>query len=129
MFKVLNIWATDPNNLSDLCKIHPDRVIDLCEPWTAAPTSGRLYITSSQPQKVVVDFVHHHQNVRGRTIPKVFKLRNVDLATGGHLPITKRHPIRPIRTRHYYSGVHRVEILVNGAVLAEGQFSLAVHVQ
>lgn len=40
--------------------------------------------------------------------------------------IPRQHAIRAITTRQYYPGGHRLEILVNGAVLASGEFQLVM---
>ncbi len=36
----------------------------------------------------------------------------------------RTHKIRPISTRRYYPGRHRVELVANGRTLASGEFEL-----
>ncbi|MBC3765593.1 DNA alkylation repair protein [Neptunicella marina] len=87
-----------------------------------------LSLTSSAntSQKLVVDFSIHFVKANGKQSAKVFKWRNLQLAAGETLTLTKSHPIKPITTRKYYAGMHKVEVLVNGGVVAEAEFELVV---
>jgi hypothetical protein len=38
--------------------------------------------------------------------------------------LRKSHAVKPITTRRYFSGTHRVELLVNGCIAAAGAFEL-----
>lgn len=78
------------------------------------------------PQTLVVDYLVHHVKADGRTSPKVFKGWQLQLPPGEHRTLRKRHAVKPITTRVYYPGVHRVEVQVNGQVVAEGVFELVV---
>lgn len=84
-----------------------------------------LVSRSRKEQKLVVDYVIHHvRGNKGRT-PKVFKLKNVTLMPGESLRITKKHSLKPITTRRYYSGKHLLEIQVNGKILSGSEWHLA----
>lgn len=76
------------------------------------------------PQALVVDYVVHHVKADGRTSPKVFKGWQLTLAPDQTRGLRKRHAVRPITTRVYYPGVHRVALQVNGQVVAEAAFEL-----
>ncbi len=65
-------------------------------------------------QALIIDYVVHHMRANGETTPKVFKWKTATLKPGGVLRSDRRHPIRPITTRRYYAGHHKVEILING---------------
>jgi 3-methyladenine DNA glycosylase AlkC len=80
--------------------------------------------TASSPQKLVVDYLIDFVNASGRHSRKVFKLRTFELAAGAHATLSKRHSLKPITTRVYYPGEHRLAIQVNGAVLAEKAWRL-----
>ncbi len=54
----------------------------------------------------------------------MFKWRTLTLAPGAPVTLTRRHPMRPITTRVYYDGPHRLEIVANGASLAIAAFAL-----
>ncbi|MXN64775.1 DNA alkylation repair protein [Stappia sp. GBMRC 2046] len=85
---------------------------------------AEIVSTSSQAQKLVIDYVIHHRKANGGTSPKVFKWRAVTLEGGGSIKLSKRHAIREITTRKYYAGGHAIDIQVNGAVLATRPFTL-----
>ena len=77
---------------------------------------------TSQP--LVIDFVVHHMRASGETTPKVFKWKTTTLKAGTVLKGSKRHPMRLITTRRYYSGRHKVEILINGMNFGGADFLL-----
>ena len=83
-----------------------------------------LQSTADVEQKLVIDFVIHFVKANGKTSGKVFKLKTATLAPNQSLTIEKSHPIRPITTRKYYPGTHRVEIQVNGQITGERSFEL-----
>ncbi|HEY9080692.1 hypothetical protein [Magnetovibrio sp.] len=82
--------------------------------------------TSSEPQPLVIDYAVHHMRANGRTTAKVFKWKTASINPGAVLHTTKRHPIKPITTRRYYPGRHRIEVLINGQCVAEADFELVV---
>ncbi|GGC63538.1 DNA alkylation repair protein [Hoyosella rhizosphaerae] len=73
---------------------------------------------------VAVDYVIHHVRANGSRTPKVFKLGVRQLEPGAQWCITKRHAIKPITTRRYYSGEHLLEVQVNGVRSAAVPFIL-----
>lgn len=86
--------------------------------------SFTLRSAEAEPAVVVIDYVIHHAKADGRTTPKVFKLSTRTLEPGSPVTITRRHALRPISTRRYHAGEHRVEVQVNGQVLGGGTFRL-----
>lgn len=76
--------------------------------------------------RVVIDYLIHHVKANGLTTPKVFKLSTRTLAPHEPLTVRRRHAVRPVTTRRYYPGVHRVEVQVNGVVLGGDDFELIV---
>ena len=85
-------------------------------------------IRSAGPERqfLVVDYVIHHVKARGGTSPKVFKWSTRALESGETVRLAKSHPIRPITTRRYHAGLHRVELQVAGSILAATGFELSV---
>ncbi|KKJ77736.1 DNA alkylation repair protein [Kiloniella litopenaei] len=79
-------------------------------------------------QALILDFVIHHRKANGDTSPKVFKWKTFSLAVGEEHTIRKRHNIKPITTRKYYPGIHRVEIIVNGTSFGIKDFELIMEV-
>lgn len=82
--------------------------------------------TGSEVRTVLVDYAIHHQKKDGSLTPKVFKGRSLTLAPGEAVAITRRHAFRPITTRVYHPGLHRLEVMVNGASVAACDFHLAM---
>ena len=82
-----------------------------------------LQPTGKRPQSLVIDYAIHHVKANGGTSPKVFKGWTLELADARKL--SRRHAIKPITTRRYFSGVHRVELMINGRVEASAEFTLA----
>lgn len=86
--------------------------------------SVELHSRARAAQELVIDYVVHHVKAHGGTSPKVFKGWTRTLDPRATLVLRKRHAVRPISTRRYFSGAHRVELQVNGAVVAEATFEL-----
>jgi 3-methyladenine DNA glycosylase AlkC len=76
------------------------------------------------PAEVALDYVVHHRKANGALSPKVFKWRVLSLAPGQSVALARRHPMRPITTRVYHDGPHRLEIVANGASLGAADFTL-----
>jgi len=86
--------------------------------------SFNLKSASRKPQQLAVDYLIHYVKAAGGTAPKVFKLREIPLAPGETVPVRKRQTIRNFTTRKHYPGRHRLEIQVNGRILAGAEFIL-----
>lgn len=80
--------------------------------------------TARAAQKVVVDYVIGFRKANGQESTKVFKLKTFELPAQGRITLVKRHSLRPITTRVYYPGAHRLAIQVNGAIVAERRWHL-----
>ncbi|MGO4841171.1 DNA alkylation repair protein, partial [Rhizobiaceae sp. 2RAB30] len=87
---------------------------------------ARLVSTSDEPQRLVVDYAVHYVKKGGSPSRKVFKLKTVDLAPGAACDLAVGQTIRDFTTRKHYPGRHRVELMVNGETLAEGNFDLVI---
>ncbi len=83
-----------------------------------------LVSTARRTQKLVVDYVVHHQRAGGKTTPKVFKLRTLDLGPGESVILQKKHSFAPRTVRRYYPGKHTVELMVGGRSLGRRSFTL-----
>ncbi|KZN50043.1 DNA alkylation repair protein [Pseudoalteromonas luteoviolacea] len=78
----------------------------------------------NKTQSLMIDYIVHHQKANGSTSPKVFKWKTLELAPKSQISLKKRHTIKPITTRIYYPGLHKVELQINGKVVADTQFEL-----
>ena len=72
----------------------------------------------------MIDFVIHHRKANGSTTPKVFKWKTINLKSGATVSAQKKHAIKPITTRVYYSGEHFLELQINGQSMAKVTFDL-----
>jgi 3-methyladenine DNA glycosylase AlkC len=79
---------------------------------------------SDSTQTLVVDYAIHFVTQRGAPGRKVFKWSTIEFTPGAVKSLEKRHSFRPITTRRYYPGVHRIEIQVNGEVMGIGNVEL-----
>lgn len=80
--------------------------------------------TDQKDQPLILDYAVHHRKANGGMSKKVFKWKTITLKAGAKLNVARRHAMRPITTRVYYPGTHRLEILANGKSLAEADFEL-----
>jgi 3-methyladenine DNA glycosylase AlkC len=80
---------------------------------------------SGSDQDLILDYAIHHRKARGGTSPKVFKWKVMKLGGGKTMRMARKHPMRPITTRVYYNGAHRLEIVANGVVLGGAGFALS----
>ena len=85
-----------------------------------------LQSTHGRAQTLEVDYRVHHVRADGSTSPKVFKGWRLELPERGSRSLVKSHAVRPISTRRYYGGRHRIEVQVNGRVVAQAAFLLVV---
>jgi 3-methyladenine DNA glycosylase AlkC len=69
---------------------------------------------SANPLRVLYDYAILHRKANGSLTPKVFKGRTKDLAAGEIWEITGRHSMKPVTTRVYHPGLHRIEPRLNG---------------
>ncbi len=81
--------------------------------------------TKRRQQRVLVDFRIHFVKANGKTSPKVFKLKAVDLPPAGTAACRKRVSLADLTTRRHYPGRHLVDVLVNGRVEPLGAFTLS----
>jgi 3-methyladenine DNA glycosylase AlkC len=63
---------------------------------------------------LMIDYVVEHQKANGTLSPKVFKWKNTQIAPQQTLSLSKLHAFKPITTRRYYAGEHRISLQING---------------
>jgi 3-methyladenine DNA glycosylase AlkC len=92
------------------------------------PKGGKVTIefnvrsTGLSVQAVLVDLRVHFVKRNGRTSPKVFKLKAVNLRPGEVASVRKSVSLADLTTRRHYPGRHSVEVLVNGRTEPLGAF-------
>lgn len=80
---------------------------------------------ANSPQQLVIDYKLHFMRANGQHNIKVFKLKNLHMAAMQAVQLSKTHSFKPITTRKYYSGTHKIEIMVNGITRQSCEFELA----
>ena len=78
----------------------------------------------SSTERLLVDLRVHFVKANGRLSPKVFKLRELDLAPHASAELAKTISLAQHTTRTHYPGPHRVEVLVNGRASAAHLFEV-----
>ena len=88
--------------------------------------SAQVCSTSNKKQHVVIDYAIHFVKANGKTAPKVFKWKNLQIKPQETITLNKAHPLKAINTRRYYPGKHRIELLVNGKSTSDSEFELII---
>lgn len=86
--------------------------------------SARVVSTGAERQKIVADYAIHYVKASGRPSRKVFKLKTFDLAAGEAMPLAISQTVKDFTTRKHHAGWHKVELMLNGTLAAEGGFNL-----
>jgi 3-methyladenine DNA glycosylase AlkC len=84
--------------------------------------SFRIQSTGSRVQKVIIQFAIHYVKQSGGRSRKVFHLKELELAPKEGVDFTKTHRFQDFTTRKHFDGKHKLDIIVNGAVLASMEF-------
>lgn len=79
---------------------------------------------AKESQKLVVDFVVYACKANGKLLPKVFKLRDLLLATGKTIDIKKSFSLKNTSGRTVYPGKHAIEIQINGKAYQKSGFEV-----
>lgn len=95
-----------------------------CKIGEAIEFAFQIVSNAQKEQNLMVDFVVHYMKANGKTAPKVFKLSKKKIAANETLCLKKKLSFKPITTRKYYSGLHKIEIQVNGKRYCKQEFQL-----
>ncbi|AJQ94914.1 DNA alkylation repair protein [Gynuella sunshinyii] len=74
----------------------------------------KLRSTASTGQTLMIDYLLHFRKANGQQKPKVFKWKQITLAAGKTVELSRRHAIRSITTRRYYEGLQSLSLRING---------------
>lgn len=77
-------------------------------------------------RKVRIEYAIHHLKKNGELTRKVFFISERELPAGSQLEIERKHAFKPITTRKYYAGLHRVSFIVNGVESTPSDFELII---
>ena len=82
-----------------------------------------LELHMPKKQKVRLEYIVHFVKPSGKTSPKIFQIKEVEMKPGKHL-ISKKHSFKNMSTRKHYRGEHKFEIVINGEVKIEKLLTL-----
>ncbi len=78
----------------------------------------------SKHRRILVDFRVHFVKANGKTSPKVFKLKTINLAPQETMGMNKKISLAEMTTRKHYPGIHKIDIILNGSTSTLGTFKL-----
>jgi 3-methyladenine DNA glycosylase AlkC len=82
-------------------------------------------ITCEKAKPLLIDYIVHFVTKQQKSSAKVFKLKSFDAEAGHTYQISKQHKfLAGMTTRSLNAGTHKVDIQVNGTVLAHFKFEL-----
>ena len=91
----------------------------------AAHFSFELGNNSAEPENFMIDYLVHFVGKNGKLLPpKAFKIKKISLNGGEKISLSKKHPLRIMTTKKLYSGVHKIDLQINGKIFEGGEFLL-----
>ena len=124
--RLIGATVDDAVTLSDLA-VEPGRVAvgdAVTLSFTlAAPASG------TDAVEAVIDYRVHYLGARGTPkAPKVFKLARRRIPSGGNVTIRRSHRFEDVSIRRIVPGPHRIDIQVNGRILATAEIDVVASI-
>lgn len=81
-----------------------------------------------KPLRILADLRVHFIKANGKTSPKVFKLKAIELAPQEVAQLRKTISVAEMTTRKHYPGKHQVDVVLNGHAEPLGAFDLLENV-
>jgi 3-methyladenine DNA glycosylase AlkC len=75
-------------------------------------------------QPARIEYAVYYRKANGDLTKKVFKISERKLQPSETIRITRAQSFKPITTRKYYTGKHRISIIINGQEKASGDFTV-----
>lgn len=85
----------------------------------------RLSNENKESRTVRIEYAIHYLKANGSLSKKIFKISERFLAPGQLLQIDRKQSFKPITTKKFYTGWHRVSIVINGNEGETKEFLLA----
>ena len=111
-----------PRRLDARLAVDPERL----EIGGSAVLRARVSNRSRREQALMIDFVVHYVKASGKSSPKVFKWKQVEVAAGDTMKLEKRLAFRHVSIRRIHPGTHRIELQINGQVVGQSQVEIEV---
>ncbi len=95
------------------------------QPHIGQSLSINAQLRSPTSLPILVDYILHFHRPNGRLGQKVFKLKQASLTANKPLILKKNHPLKGNATTFtLHPGPHRVDLQINGKILASTEFEL-----
>jgi 3-methyladenine DNA glycosylase AlkC len=85
-----------------------------------------LTLRTTEAQKLALDYRVGFLGKEGRRRWKVFKWKTIETQINTSLTLQKSQLFQPLSTRQLYPGLHLIECLLNGQVVARAEFQLSL---
>jgi 3-methyladenine DNA glycosylase AlkC len=95
-----------------------------CKMGDAIEFSFDVISKAVESENLMIDFIVHYMKANGKMAPKVFKLSKKKLRADQKLSFKKKLSFKAISTRKYYTGLHEIEIQINGKLYGKVNFEL-----
>ncbi len=79
---------------------------------------------SKKVAKIRLEYGIYYKKANGSLSKKVFKISEKQYSGNSKSPIRRKHSFKPITTRKFYPGIHKLSLIVNGYELQEKEFEL-----
>lgn len=76
---------------------------------------------------LMLDYAIYYQKANGSQSRKVLKLKKMQIEPNQNIVLTGKREFKPVTTRKFYAGTHKIEIIANGKVLGEKEFKLILN--
>ncbi|MFN8713715.1 MAG: DNA alkylation repair protein [Bacteroidota bacterium] len=81
--------------------------------------------SSRKAQTIRLEYTLYYLMKNGQFSKKVFKISEKLYAAGNSTHVLKKHSFRVITTRQYYTGLHKLGVILNGKEKVTGEFMLS----
>lgn len=86
--------------------------------------SFTIHNSGKQPKTIRLEYAMYYLRANGSLSKKVFKISEKEYKAGSGTKVVRRQSFKPITTRVYYPGMHKVSVIVNGHEEAVAGFDL-----
>jgi hypothetical protein len=83
----------------------------------------KLSLKKPSSKKFRIDYIVHFVKNNGKSNPKVFSFRESTLNPGVN-EFSKKIDFKPLSTRKYYAGIHKIDLVINGSVINSCSFDV-----
>lgn len=81
---------------------------------------------AAKSQTLQIDYIIHYLKSNGKTAPKTFKIKSITISLKEKVKISKKQTFKPFTTRKHYSGIHYIEVFINGLSFNKQSFHLVL---